>query len=85
MFNQNIISNKFDLTCQQCFLHNTLYYFNMMTCAMPDNPSLYFEINCQECKNCINARYSCSTVGCVGWLVEQEALSEGVGHARAYI
>jgi len=21
----------------------------------------------------------------VGWLVEQEALSEGVGHARAYI
>jgi hypothetical protein len=56
-----------------------------MTCAMPDNPSLYFEINCQECKNCINARYSCSTVGCVGWLVEQEALSEGVGHARAYI
>jgi hypothetical protein len=65
--------------------HNTLYYFNMMTCAMPDNPSLYFKINCQECKNCINARYSCSTVGCVGWLVEPEALSEGVGHARAYI
>jgi len=57
----------------------------MMTCAMPDNPSLYFEINCQECKNCINARYSCSTVGCVGWLVEQEALSEGVGYAWAYI
>jgi len=33
----------------------------------------------------INARYSCSRVGCVGWLVEQEALSEGVGHAQAYI
>ena len=65
--------------------HNTLYYFNMMTCAMPDNPSLYFEINCQECKNCNNARYSCSTVGCVGWLVEQEALSEVIGHAWAYI
>jgi hypothetical protein len=46
---------------------------------------LYFKINCQECKNCINIRYSCSTVGCVGWLVEQEALSEGVGYAWAYI
>jgi hypothetical protein len=57
----------------------------MMNRAMPGNPSLYFKINCQECKNCINARYSCSGVGCVGWLVEQEALSEGVGHAQAYI
>jgi hypothetical protein len=46
---------------------------------------LYFEVNCPECKNCINARYSCSRVGCVGWLVEQGALSEGVGHAQAYI
>jgi hypothetical protein len=52
----------------------------MMTRATPRNPSLYFEINCQDCKNCINARYSCSRVGCVGWLVEQEALLEGLGH-----
>jgi hypothetical protein len=57
----------------------------MMTQAMPGNSSLYFEVNCPECKNCINARYSCSRVRCVGWLVEQEALSEGVGHAQAYI
>ncbi len=56
-----------------------------MTQATPGNPSLYFEINCQEWNNCINARYSCSRVGCVGWLVEQEALSVGVGHAQAYI
>jgi hypothetical protein len=46
---------------------------------------LYFKINCQECKHCINARYSCSRVGCVGWLVEQKAFSEGVAHAQAYI
>ncbi len=52
---------------------------------MPGNSSLYFEVNGQECKNCINARYSCSRVGCVGWLVEQEALSEAVGLAQAYI
>ena len=52
---------------------------------MPGNPSLYFKINCQECKNWINASYSCSRVGFVGWLVEQEALSEGVGHAQVYI
>jgi len=51
---------------------------------MPGNSSLYFEVNCPECKNCINARYSCSRVGCVGWLVEQEGLSEGVCHAQAY-
>jgi hypothetical protein len=63
--------------------HNTLYYFNMMTRAMPGNSSLYFEVNCPECKKCIDARYSFSRVGCVGWLVEQEGLSEGVCHANA--
>jgi hypothetical protein len=52
---------------------------------MPGNSSLYFEVNCPECINYINARYSCSRVGCVRWLVEQEALSEGVGHAQFYI
>jgi len=61
--------NKLDLTWKQSFLiltyfrahlpchlspHNTLYCFHVMTRATPGNPSLYFEINCQECKNCIN-------------------------------
>jgi hypothetical protein len=34
-----------------------------MTQATPGNPSLCFEINCQECKNCINASTAAAEYG----------------------
>ena len=51
---------------------------------MPGNPSLYFKINCQECKNCINARYSCSTVGCGGWLSKKPFQKELAMHGLTF-